>query len=222
MSKPQQPELHRSGRTPADPSSAKIAPATAPGGDTAIGPVPEDNLPGHHPEVEQDKPQGPPPKPRAARRRSAPGAEATPPTPEAAPAPGKRRFRFRFEPKLLPAAAMVGVTPFTAWVDLDETRLSVRFGPWSLRTALDNVAGVDVTGPYQWLKIAGPPHLSLADRGVTFGTTTEGGACVRFHRAVRALEPVGLLRHPGATLTVEEPEAFARAVEQRLEQRRAA
>ncbi len=25
------------------------------------GPVPEDNQPGHHPEVEQDKPTGPPP-----------------------------------------------------------------------------------------------------------------------------------------------------------------
>lgn len=215
MSKPQQPELHRSGRTPADPTSAKIAPAASMGAEAAPGPVPEENRPGHHPEVEQDKPQGPPPTPRAAPEEQD-EREAEP------SGGGRRRFRFRFEPKLLPAAAMVGVTPVTAWVDVDDTQLSVRFGPWALRTKLDNVAAVEVTGPYQWLKIAGPPHFSLGDRGISFGTSTERGVCVRFHRPVRALEPVGLLRHPGATLTVEDPEGFARALQQRLGARRAA
>ncbi len=56
MAKPQQPELARSGRGEVDPNAVK----TRHGGpiDTtdAPGPIPEDNLPGHHPETEQDKP----------------------------------------------------------------------------------------------------------------------------------------------------------------------
>lgn len=58
MSKPQQPELHRSGRGASDPASAKTkaeVDGKAPQSSGA-GPVPEENLPGHHPEHEQDKP----------------------------------------------------------------------------------------------------------------------------------------------------------------------
>ena len=56
MSNPQQPELRRSGLSPADQDSwvndATGAPATSDIG----GPIPEGNAPGHHPEHEQDKP----------------------------------------------------------------------------------------------------------------------------------------------------------------------
>jgi len=63
MSKPQQPELHRSGLGATDPASAKAA---AEVGDNATeggatGPVPQANRPGHHPPHDQDKPEGPPP-----------------------------------------------------------------------------------------------------------------------------------------------------------------
>ena len=61
MSTPQQPEMHRSGYHAADPSSAK-GHVDATGDEKGnTGPVPEDNQPGHHPEHEQDKPEGPPP-----------------------------------------------------------------------------------------------------------------------------------------------------------------
>jgi hypothetical protein len=58
MAKPQQPEIARSGRGAVDPSAVKsehTAPTAAPVSGDA-GPVPEGNLPGHHPEHEQDKP----------------------------------------------------------------------------------------------------------------------------------------------------------------------
>ena len=63
MAKPQQPELHRSGKGATDPASAKAAAEVggAGGATGPTGPIPEDNLPGHHPEQEQDKPEGPPP-----------------------------------------------------------------------------------------------------------------------------------------------------------------
>ncbi|HET6793817.1 MAG TPA: alpha/beta fold hydrolase [Acidimicrobiales bacterium] len=61
MPKPQQRELARSGKGSTDSDSAKIhadvEPVIPDGGATGgPGPVPEDNLPGHHPAVEQDKP----------------------------------------------------------------------------------------------------------------------------------------------------------------------
>ena len=59
MSKPQQPELHRSGKGATDPNSTKTSVEVQPGlaGPGAeAGPVPEDNLPGHHPAHDQDKP----------------------------------------------------------------------------------------------------------------------------------------------------------------------
>ncbi len=56
MSTPQQPELHRSGHTPADPDHAQeLADPTGEAGGRS-GRVPEANRPGHHPDREQDKP----------------------------------------------------------------------------------------------------------------------------------------------------------------------
>ena len=61
MAKPQQPELHRSGKGATDPASAKARVEVAADADAkgSGGPIPEDNLPGHHPEHEQDKPELP-------------------------------------------------------------------------------------------------------------------------------------------------------------------
>ena len=63
MSNPQQPELRRSGKGAPDEGSAKAhvenpQPTDSSGG----GHIPEENRPGHHPEKEQDKPEGPPGK----------------------------------------------------------------------------------------------------------------------------------------------------------------
>jgi hypothetical protein len=117
--------------------------------------------------------------------------------------------RFEFEPLLVPFAAALGVVPSTARVEVDEHRLLIRFGPWSLSTAVDNVAGTTETGPYRFVKVAGPPHLSFADGGVTFATNRRRGLCIRFHEPVRAIEPTGRLRHPAATVTVADPAQLA-------------
>ncbi len=95
------------------------------------------------------------------------------------------------------------------------TELQVRFGAWHLVSRLDNVTGMEVTGGYGWLKTAGPPHLSFTDRGVTFATNGERGLCLSFRTPVRCLDPTGILRHPGATLTVRDPNALQAAIERR-------
>ena len=61
MANPQQPELARSRKTPALSPDATEGVLTAQGEpkvDAGTGPIPADNLPGHHPEHEQDKPDG--------------------------------------------------------------------------------------------------------------------------------------------------------------------
>jgi hypothetical protein len=113
----------------------------------------------------------------------------------------------------LPALAF-GVTPRTAWVEVDDPGLGVRdlvvrFGLWRLRTPLANIAGFEETGPYGYFKTVGPPHLCFTDRGVTFATNGVRGLCVRFHTPVPGIDPTGWIRHPGATVTVADPQALA-------------
>jgi hypothetical protein len=106
---------------------------------------------------------------------------------------------------------LAGVSPRTAWVVVGNGELAVHFGPWRLRTPLANVADARVTGPYRLLTGIGV-RISLRDRGVTFSTTTERGACVTFVEPVPAALPFGLARHPGATMTVTEPQALVDSV----------
>ncbi|MFF0309588.1 hypothetical protein ACFYSC_19350 [Streptosporangium sp. NPDC004379] len=117
------------------------------------------------------------------------------------------RFEFAFESTWVTPLKLMGITPERAFVLVDAGELRVRFGPWRLRTPVSNVSGALVTGPYTPWKVIGP-HLSLADRGVTFGTSTRRGVCVLFHRPVPALVPGRLLTHPGATLTVSDSEGL--------------
>jgi hypothetical protein len=59
MSNPQQPELARSRKTPAqdqDAVASVVEGQRVPAADGPSGPVPAENQPGHHPAQEQDKP----------------------------------------------------------------------------------------------------------------------------------------------------------------------
>lgn len=59
MARPQSSELRRSGTTPAfepDSISSRLEAHDRPGSSGDTGPVPEANMPGHHPEHDQDKP----------------------------------------------------------------------------------------------------------------------------------------------------------------------
>ncbi|MFC0032911.1 hypothetical protein ACFFMM_25635 [Micromonospora chaiyaphumensis] len=122
-----------------------------------------------------------------------------------------RRFAFRFDPAFRLPLALLGVRPETARVELGRDELTVRFGPWRLRTARDNVSGVELGGPYRWWRAVGP-HLSLADGGVTFGTGVAAGVCIRLAMPVPALVPGPWPRHPAVTVTVTDPEALRDAL----------
>lgn len=115
--------------------------------------------------------------------------------------PSPRRFSFPFAPPFRLPLALLGIRPSTAWVAVGSASLTVRFGPWRLHSNRGNVVGAGRTGPYRWWRAIGP-HVSLADSGVTFGTTTAGGVCIRFATPVPALAPGRWLRHPAVTVTV--------------------
>jgi hypothetical protein len=123
------------------------------------------------------------------------------------------RHRFDFDRAYRIAGLPFGVTPRSAWVEVADGRLEVRYGPlWRLRTPVSNVVSAEVTGDFAFVKTAGPPHLSFADRGVSFATNGRTALCVRFGEPVPAIDPTGLsgsrLAHPGATLSVTDPEAL--------------
>jgi hypothetical protein len=121
------------------------------------------------------------------------------------------RFAFDIDPAWRVPLMLLGVRPDRAFVALEEGELRVRFGPWVLRTPLSNVSDATETGPYSPLKIFGA-RMSLADRGVSFGANARRGVCVRFRTPVPALAPGGFLSHPGATLTVSDPEGLVKAL----------
>lgn len=162
--------------------------------------VPEANRPGHEQDVIPDKPLVPP---AAYRVEEPPAVDA--------PEDGLTvRHPFRFDRRFIIPAALAGITPMTTYLELDADHLHVRFGPWSLDTPTANITDAEVTGPYALLKVIGPPHLGFKDGGVTFATNNSAGLCLTFAEPVPAIAPFGLLAHPGATVTVADPEALRR------------
>lgn len=128
-----------------------------------------------------------------------------------APVPAEPRyFPFAERRPFSAAFSLLGVRAPGSGVRIDDDLglLVVRFGPWRLRTALENIDGVEVGGPYPMLEVLGV-RVSAEDRGLTFGTGTVAGVCIRFHRPVAGVEPTGLLRHPSLTVTVAQPERLA-------------
>lgn len=122
-------------------------------------------------------------------------------------------FRFRFHPAFRVAALPFGIRPGNCLVSVLDGELSASFGPWSVRTPVSNVAEVTLSEGYSWIKTIGPAHLSLSDRGLTFASNPDAGACIAFHRPVRGIDPFGSILHPGLTVTVEQPGALAEQLE---------
>jgi hypothetical protein len=107
------------------------------------------------------------------------------------------------------ASLPFGVTSDNARVEVHHDRFVARFGRWTVDTPLENISSAEVSGPYDWYKVIGPAHLSISDRGLTFATTNRKGVCLTFHEPVRGIDPLGVVRHPGLTVTVDEPHVLA-------------
>ncbi len=122
---------------------------------------------------------------------------------------GPERFEFRFADAYRRPARLFGVTPESAWLDVGADTLRAHFGRWRVTTPLSNISAIAVTGPYTFLKTAGPARLAITDRGLTFATNGDRGVLISFHSPVRGLDPLGILRHPELTVTVADVDGLA-------------
>jgi hypothetical protein len=118
-------------------------------------------------------------------------------------------FRFDVDRAFALAALPFGVRADRAWVRVDDGRLLARFGVWTIDTPVANVVRTEFTGPFRFVRTAGPARLTVHDRGLTFATTSRQGLMVHFREPVRGIDPLGLLRHPNLTVTVLDREGLA-------------
>jgi hypothetical protein len=116
------------------------------------------------------------------------------------------RFDFAFARAYRLPGALFGVRPATAWVQVDESTLEARYGPWRVTTPRSNITRVAITGPYAYPKTAGPARLAITDRGLSFTPNGARGVLICFAEPVRGLDPFGVIRHPELTVGVAEPE----------------
>jgi hypothetical protein len=115
--------------------------------------------------------------------------------------PIEQHFAFHFAPLYRLSGLPFGITAHTTGITVTAAELQVRFGPWRVHTPLANISLLRLTGPYAYLKTAGPARLGLTDRGLTFATNSRRGVCLAFHTPITGIEPTGRLRHPNLTLT---------------------
>lgn len=120
-----------------------------------------------------------------------------------------REYRFAFDRSYRWPARLFGVTDQNAIVTVAHDELHARFGPWHVRTPLSNIVGASLTGPYHFLKTAGPAHLSFDDRGITFASNGQQAVLIEFAEPVAGIEPTGRLKHPNLTVTVRDCKGLA-------------
>ncbi|HEY8300797.1 MAG TPA: hypothetical protein VIG48_02760 [Jatrophihabitans sp.] len=121
-----------------------------------------------------------------------------------------RRFEFAFEDRYVRPARLFGVTPRTSGIEVDDHELRARFGTWRIATPLANIRKVQVTGPYRFVKTAGPARLGVTDRGLTFATNSRAGVQLDFAQPITGIDwRLGLIKHPNLTLTPTDVDGLA-------------
>src|SRR5512135_3702183 len=82
------------------------------------------------------------------------------------------RFPLRLGARSRPLFRLWGATPATAYVDLDGD-LEARFGRFSVRTPIANVARWRIEGPWRWITAIGI-RRSFRGGDITFGGNSTG------------------------------------------------
>ncbi len=123
-----------------------------------------------------------------------------------------REFDFRFADSYRTAARLFGITPAHTGVSVGADALVARYGRWKATVPLSNIKAVEVTGPYWFVKTAGPPRLGVTDRGLTFASNGDRGVLITFKEPIRVIPG---LRHPELTVTVADPDALAALLHER-------
>jgi len=123
------------------------------------------------------------------------------------------RFEFDFHPRYGRFLKPLGVKPANSYVELTDDEFIAKFGRWKVRTPLSNITCYQVSGEYKWYRAIGI-RGSMADHGLTFGSTTSQGVCVRFAEPIRPFVPF-MPHHPGLTVTVADAAGLVAGLEAR-------
>lgn len=119
-------------------------------------------------------------------------------------------FEFEFHPWYRYLLVPLRVNPGNSFVALtDDDEFHAKFGRWEIKTPLANIVGFERSGGYKWWKAIGI-RGSLADHGLTFGSTTRHGVCVKFAEKIPAL--IAGPSHPGLTVTVADADGLVAAL----------
>lgn len=125
-----------------------------------------------------------------------------------------RTFEFEFHPRYKWLLWPLGIRPENSFVAItDADTFHAKFGRWEIETPLANVTGFERSGNYKWYRAIGI-RGSLADHGLTFGSTTRHGVCLKFAEPIRPFIP-GMPSHPGLTVTVADAGGLAAELESR-------
>ena len=118
-------------------------------------------------------------------------------------------FPYDFDPRYRVLWRFSGARPDIDGVTVDEETFVATYGRKRVLTPRANITGAHITRDYSWLKAVGI-RGSLADDGLTFGTSTRGGVCVHFDERVPRV--VGLRPHSAITVTVADLEGLVEAL----------
>lgn len=102
---------------------------------------------------------------------------------------------------------MFGVRETSAWAEVTDGLLVIRFGRAEFRTETANIASWRIEGPFLWVTAIGI-RLSLRHGDVSFAGSPHGGVRLDFTRAVRW----GPFKVPAVYVAADDLEAFAAAI----------
>ena len=110
------------------------------------------------------------------------------------------RYPFRLGARSRPLLRLFGVRGVeNAFVDLDPTTFTARFGRFEVSTPVANLASWQIEGPWLWITAIGV-RMSIRHRDLTFGGSPRGGVRVDFREPVK----VGPIAIPALYVTVED------------------
>jgi len=94
-----------------------------------------------------------------------------------------------------------------AFVDLDQTTITARFGWFEISTPVANLATWRIEGPWLWVTAIGV-RMSIRHRDLSFAGSPRGGVRLDFREPVR----LGPLRPPALYVGVEDLEGLGAAL----------
>jgi hypothetical protein len=115
------------------------------------------------------------------------------------------RFSIRIGSRSAPLLRVAfGVTRDSAWAEIDEDQVLIRFGRFEFRAPMDNIARWRIEGPWRWVTAVGI-RRSQRHGDITFSGSHRGG--VRLD--LRSPQGWYRLRVPAVYAGVDDLEGFA-------------